>query len=384
MLSALLFAACTSDDSTDTVVEPSSLSTPIMLKASSTPFEVWNGSRSTAITSSNLSNYDFDVWAFSDGNALMGSSEKGVRFTHTTTSSGTSASDGGTGYWDYASRETVGYWPNPSISYNGNTTTYPTVDFFAVYPAPGTYGSGGETEELEYNSTSITATSKKITLDISTTSTKQFDFMYAIETGKKKGDGAVTMNFHHALSQIVFTARLGDGVKAATVHQVTIHNVYKRGECDFSKGSLVWTVNTTISSPTTNYMAPQPSYSVDVTSSTTPVEITESKGPLFLIPQTLSATSSFTSGTTSDPTKDSEGNTVTVSGCYLDVECKVQKASDNYIVGAASGDNEWGHVYLPFSATWKPGNKYVYNLVFEPKSSAKPRIQISETVSPWL
>ena len=41
---------------------------------------------------------------------------------------------------------------------------------------------------------------------------------------------------------------------------------------------------------------------------------------------------------------------------YLEIKCKIYDSNNNYKVGAASGLNEFGSVYLPFSATLNTGH----------------------------
>ena len=45
---------------------------------------------------------------------------------------------------------------------------------------------------------------------------------------------------------------------------------------------------------------------------------------------------------------------------YLEISCKIQQ-SGVYLCGSA---NAYGTIYVPFGASWEPGKRYIYTLIF--------------------
>ena len=75
--------------------------------------------------------------------------------------------------------------------------------------------------------------------------------------------------------------------------------------------------------------------------------------PLLTIPQTLTAWG-VKDGTKTKENADDAGQS------YLEISCKIQQ-SGVYLCGSA---NAYGTIYVPFGASWEPGKRYIYTLIF--------------------
>jgi len=75
--------------------------------------------------------------------------------------------------------------------------------------------------------------------------------------------------------------------------------------------------------------------------------------PMLNIPQTLTA------WTVSAPNK-SKLEADNAKQCYLEIACKIRQ---NGVFLLGSADN-YGTIYVPFGATWEPGKRYIYTLIF--------------------
>lgn len=88
-----------------------------------------------------------------------------------------------------------------------------------------------------------------------------------------------------------------------------------------------------------------------ITVSTDATDISSSK-PMFLIPQQLNKWDTSHKIEVANTNKES----------YLSIECKI-KIGDFYKLGSDAADG-YGTLYVPFSANWEPGKRYVYTLIF--------------------
>ncbi|MBQ5505513.1 MAG: hypothetical protein IIT85_00020, partial [Prevotella sp.] len=73
---------------------------------------------------------------------------------------------------------------------------------------------------------------------------------------------------------------------------------------------------------------------------------------LFLIPQTITGMEKGTAITDADDAKSA----------YLEIKCKIYDSNNNYKVGTPDGPDEFGSVYLPFSATLTAGHIHPFTI----------------------
>lgn len=207
----------------------------------------------------------------------------------------------------------------------------------------------------------------------------QVDLLYAVKTGQTKNETPVTLNFRHALSQIVFKARNESENIFVQIQGVKVMNVKGSGTYTFPTASTDPNLPTAGSADSENrgswaLMDAKTDYEVNFSlldvkgSKTNPttVNLTDEKGTaLMLMPQTTEAW---------DP-EAAPIPSVENTNSYLLVDCVIYNVAD----GSATtlpGDNVclWGEesegkyttkeLAIPVKFTWEEGKKYTYTLVF--------------------
>lgn len=212
----------------------------------------------------------------------------------------------------------------------------------------------------------------------------QLDLLYSVKKGQKKTERPVTLNFRHALSQIVFKAKNESeniyvqikGIKVVNVKgqgtykfptvttdpnlpEESSKNVTSRGSWTLEGGNVTYDVElddlTAVEGSKTN---------------PTPVNLTDVKGKaLMLLPQGTEAWVPETY-----PAPDAEGNT----NSYLLVDCVIYNVSGEQGVdgtlpgknvclwGTDEGEGKWStkELAIPVKFYWEEGKKYTYTLVF--------------------
>lgn len=289
------------------------------------------GSRATIIDNSNLTDYSFNVYAFTrkddgtDGDRFMGEDNDagtgGVKISH----------DGSK--WNYADLKNLKYWPTGALN------------FYAVSPA----------SDPIFYSWQISQTKKEIhyaSYDeyANETNPSYTDVMYAIATNKRKADngGTVQLQFKHITSQIVFKAKKTSNMNVE-IKSIKLHNF---------ETSSVFTIPTDGTDPQKNSWSHNPisnnngftvikDKKIDVKTDATDISTST---PMFLIPQKLNAWNPLHDINTANTNKES----------YLSIECKIS-IGNFYKLGSESG---YGTLYVPFEADWQPGKRYVYTLIF--------------------
>ena len=277
--------------------------------------------RGTAVNSkTDLQASDFEVFAYSGTNQILG----------------TSATDGAkivykTSAWAYDQDSDKAYWSDSAI------------DFYAVSPESlGTLTDGSLTK----NFTNATQT---LVYEVPTACSEQKDIMYSLVKNATKGDragdgtnvdtGAVKFQFEHALAQIVFK------VKTYGKFEVDIEDisVNAKKSATFTYSTAAWTA----------YGDPQ-EYSIGLAApvtniGNTAVAIGGAADALLLLPQTLTKWS--TTKTTAVALDHDRG--------YLKISCKIR--NNGYIYGSAT---EFKDIYMPIAVNWAKGNKYTYTIGF--------------------
>lgn len=304
------------------------------------------GSRAEIIDNSNLTDYSFNVYAFTrnedgtDDAVFMGTNDTGLG------NGGVKISHDGS-KWNYADPTDLKYWPTNALN------------FYAVSPVP----------KLDANPIfyywKITQKEKKISYfssDEYGSSQPYIDVMYAIATDKRKADngGIVKLQFKHITSQIVFKAKkqpienLDVEIKSIKLHNLETNGVFtiptnrpdlQPVQSDWKYQSLSYTCGLTV----INKGDDEPK----ITIGTEATDISTST-PMFLIPQKLTkwATTAASPKTTDQADNDKQS--------YLEISCKI-KLDGSYIIG---DENNFGKLYVPFEADWQPGKRYVYTLIF--------------------
>lgn len=296
--------------------------------------------RATPITPNNLTTTDFDVFAYTaDGTAFMGKAD--VAFAH----------DGvkivnKDGKWDYDDPEEIHYWPTEAL------------DFYAVSPASLVDAGMHYTWNFNHDSQQIYYTClDEYNTDITDSDMHEnHDVMYGIAQGQTKetNNGKVKFTFKHILSQVVFKAKTELASMNVTISSIKIVNLYKNGTFTLPKDAAT--------APSSSNWIPALKVSgtvvimgqnIAVSSEETNIS---SDHPLFTIPQVL----------TKWVVVDDQGVTKTKADAdaakqsYLEISCKIQQ-SGVYLCGSA---NAYGTIYVPFGASWEPGKRYIYTLIF--------------------
>lgn len=292
------------------------------------------GSRATIINSGDITKTDFKVYAFDDaGKAFMGNNDtdgdvmahNGVHIKY----------DNTTNAWTYANPSDLRYWPDSQL------------DFYAV--SPGTV----KDEELKifYNwkINNVAQTITYTSFDEYGTSTHQnLDVMYAVAKGQTKNNsGKVNLAFKHILSQVLFKAKTNDDKLEVEIKEMKFHNAQLGGTFTIPEGNPQienWTINGSAKTILTVGMDGTVKFKNAGTDVFTK--------PMLFVPQTLTAWTPTTETKTDADNADPKHS-------YLEIICRI-KQNDTYLFGKGGFEP----LYVPFSATWKPGMRYVYTLIF--------------------
>ena len=296
------------------------------------------GSRATSINTSNLTDYSFNVYAFtrkdngSDDVLFMGTKDTGLG------NGGFKISHDGA-KWGYDDPNNLKYWPTNALN------------FYAVSPVPKS-----DADPIFYH-WQISQTEKKISYfssdEYGSQSQPYIDVMYAIATNQSKSNngGKVQLKFRHITSQIVFKAKKQLANMNVEIKSIKLHNLETSGvfkiptndtpkQSDWTPQSITYKCELTVIKDATK-----------ITIATDATDISSSK-PMFLIPQKLTAWD----------TSHNKDEADTKNQSYLSIECKI-KIGDFYKLGSDAADG-YGTLYVPFSANWEPGKRYVYTLIF--------------------
>ena len=317
-LSAVALAACNNED----VMEANrgrGISFQVATEAST---------RIGATTTNTIDN--FKVWGFTGSNETL---MNGVAVSKTG------------GEWSYGDPI---FWPES------------TVDFYAVSP---TENCGG--------TVSISSSAQQITgFTVNPDQASQVDLLYAVNKAESKDNHEstpVSINFRHALSQIVFKAKNTNANLKVMINGVKVVNVVKGGDFTYPAQTTANGNITTETQGTWKLLSGDGStdmFTAGITAQTldgkveTAVDlttVTESAytGSLFLMPQELT------------PWNIDEDKTNENGGSYFVINCKIyNKAGDDEVLLWPSEDN-YAYVAIPTSdITWEQGKKYVYTFTF--------------------
>lgn len=284
----------------------------------------------------------------------------------------------------------IRFWPNEL-----------SLDFYAFVNENGTWGWHPENEEP------ATLTGFTVPSGVA----DQEDFLYAVKMNQSKGMGTagegaetsesvtettkpVTLNFRHALSQIVFNAKNTNPNLYVEISEVSIVGVSSKGNFTFpitdtdakkygAHNGGVTTISDYASGwGTWSSLSESAMYSVGFTKVEVPgdssvkdlttandkpdgEDVTKefSSKAMLLLPQTVAAWSPA-----ENPTVLENGNYAKDKGAYFLVKCAIYNVAGNEF---AEGDTAlWGstsehkNVAIPVNPTWEQGKKYIYTFVF--------------------
>lgn len=286
-----------------------------------------------AATTTNTIN-EFKVWGFTDNKPLM----DGVEVTE---SSGT---------WSY---DNIIFWPASS------------VDFYSVSPST-------------VKGVSITNEAQKITgFTVAEKQDEQIDLLYAVNKGENKDDHEskpVSINFRHALSQIVFKAKNTNDHLKVIIHGVKVGNIKKAGDFTYPSQSTT-TQNTSESGSIVadtqgewDNVTTEQTFAAGMSGIVTlegkvetALDLTSKKnevytGALFMIPQALTPWNPEATGALNTTNK----------GVYFLVDCQILSGTNKDIqVWPSDASQTHAEVAIPASElTWDQGKKYIYTFTF--------------------
>lgn len=293
------------------------------------------GSRAKIIKPGDITKTDFKVYAFDgDGNAFMGKNDdteedamahNGVHITYNVA----------TNAWTYANPADLRYWPNSQLN------------FYAVSPGTveGEHLKFNYNWKINYGVQTITYTSFD---EYKTAGGNQnLDVMYAVAKGQTKANGGtVNLTFKHILSQVLFKAKTNDDKMEVEIKEMKFHNFQLGGTFKIPADEpqrIDWSQTGSVEAPFTVGM----DGTKTVTSTSTEV-ITK---PMLFIPQILKPWV---------PSEKNIANANIAKLTYLEISCRI-KQNNSYLYG---DESKFETLYVPFSATWEPGKRYVYTLIF--------------------
>lgn len=223
---------------------------------------------------------------------------------------------------------------------------------------------------------------------VDTDVTKQNDLLYAVTGQIAKQEGAVTLNFRHALSQIVFQAKNLNPNIHVVIDEVKICNLANKGTIHLGSatdGNIVnhdgkgdtaddrngWEVSyedhTTLAGGNTDYGVAFDAVDVPGDGNVYPLTSANdskkefSSKAMLLLPQT---TEPWVPATNNE-----EPGAETQTGTYFLVKCKIYNVYDpeNGYNPDYEGDvclyNDYAAI--PVSFDWSEGKKYIYTFVFD-------------------
>lgn len=304
--------------------------------------------RATIIDNKNITGTNFNVYAFTnDGTAFMGQNDtegayNGINISY--------KGKEGSKMWNYTTPTDLRYWPTDDTPLN----------FYAVNPGTenldpefmGLYGwqFKHDQQKIHYSCFDEFGNGKKANIDV----------MYGIAKDQKystSNGGKVKFQFKHILSQVVFQAKTALESMEVNIKEIKIHNIKFAGN---------FTLPATSTESGTWALTPIPeaadgkrhnAFTVvkdqNITVKNTVTDIS-SATPMLNTPQTLTAWDVKT------PKTKQQADAADPAESYLEISCKIKQAGV-YVFGSESA---YKTLWVPFGATWEPGKRYIYTLIF--------------------
>lgn len=220
---------------------------------------------------------------------------------------------------------------------------------------------------------------------VGTNVVNQKDLLYAVKKASK-ADGQATLNFRHALSQIVFKAKNTNPNLYVEISGVSVCKVNNQGTFTYPSSDTdnniedhTGTANTTIdyddgswgtwasTSGAENYSVTFNTVPLTGSKTATPVSLTNTdetakaySNVMLLLPQETTAWD-----VNSDEAK---GKPADQNGTYFLVKCRIFNVAGNVVDTEKDvclwGENGAENVAIPVALTWEQGKKYIYTFVF--------------------
>ncbi len=285
------------------------------------------------------------------------------------------------------------YWPTDENNENNNKS----VTFFASH-------NGGTFKWPTDMTTSPTET-----FSVNDEVAKQKDFVYAVKTQGKSENKNVSLNFRHALSQIVFNAKNTNPHLYVEIYGVSVCNVKWKGTFTYPSIDTDHTGNLEDTDHNGSFTPSQTisysdgswgSWDVSVTGETNPykqyditfngtakklriptdatdvtVSLTNNatgsefnNNAMLLLPQPLNTDGTGTKKLDVHKTIEEQANEYNT---YFRVKCKIYNVADPTAADLTTNVCLWGaddasgeEIVIPASLKWEQGKKYIYTFVF--------------------
>lgn len=349
--------------------------------------------RANPITNTNITNgTGFDVFAFVSGEKGPGALFMGTHKSETEHEGVTFRYNMGTKTWDYDDKSEKAYWPVKPL------------DFFAIYPAIH--------QNIKFYSAACEDKKETIAYEVTDEFAKDAedvnrDILYAtaFSQTKETNGGTVQLQFHHALSQVVFKARTEQPGMEVKVGEVKIHNIKKSGkftlpeqhESENDKATAAnWTLDELESA--NSFHVYEHTSDITVSSDTKPVWISnvnetdpDQSRVTILLPQNIEKWVTTPENPVTIATADQNKR------CYLSVQCNIKQKGQTVFCNAGQDgklgtqddvQDGLGTMYIPLEVNWNPGTRYIYTLVFGGGFDADGKliltpISVTPTVEEW-
>ncbi len=312
--------------------------------------------------------------------------------------------------WDYTPKM---FWPAVDQKLN----------FQAV--SPYDYGTNlTSTPPATGDDAGIAKVAKTVTVPTENASQMDLVFGQAVNQDYTATAQTATLNFGHAMSQILFTAINQSEDLTSTIQSVSVCNVKNKGDVGFI-GSVTGQARALGFANLLNDGAAETSHytigqafddgetfttiTASVAGGDDPVMLTAMDGTtptgsLMMLPQIFAdddddAVNDITAANGGANEKWLPAGMDAVNGTditdadasrksYIKVVCKIQDDKGQYLLGSESS---FGVIYIPFQAHWEQGKKYTYNLIFgtggggfdEEGNPLMNYIKFDTTVSEW-
>jgi hypothetical protein len=287
----------------------------------------------------------FGVTAFisTSDNPYMGSGSVGSKIT----SNGT--------LWNYANSGDLRYWP----------TNNETLDFYAYAPY----------EDVNMSNLTFSKTNGiQFSYTVPQAEANQVDLMFASNIGvvKPTGSNKVTLQFKHALTQVLFKAATKVTGLQVDIAQngITINNIKNSGTFSIPTTGNGWVLdNSTTSYTITNSEITGIDYVGDAGNEFT--QIGDNNNVLMLLPQTFSAAT---------PPSTTE--------CYLSISCKIYQVIGEDRVYLFGSDTSYDTLTIGISSkngtneVWNRSKRVTYNILFGGGPDSAP-IEFETEVEEW-
>ncbi len=227
-----------------------------------------------------------------------------------------------------------------------------TLNFYAYAPEITTSTDNTGTVSISNNEQKVEGFTPYVNASATSKAdaAKQVDFIYAKATGNATANATngVTLDFKHALSQIIVQAKNSNSAYQVEVSGVKLGNVYGKG--DFTFGTTAGDASWTTTSDTKTSYCTEFDTAVKLTSDAANVDNNQA---FMLIPQQLA--------------KENSGKAS--AGSYLALKVKItMKSGDNTYDGQVYYE---GYAYVGLDTKWEMGKKYTYIVDFSKGAGQK-------------